>query len=214
VAGIAGPGEPLANEATLETLRLVGASHPDLLLCLSTNGLELEHRLPELLDLGLRSLTITINTTAAETATQIYAWAQLDGVGVSGREAAHEILARQWRGLELAADAGLLVKINSVLIPGVTEQRLPSVARRAAELGAARHNIIPLIPRGKMRGHPAPSPAELERVRLDCEQWLAQFRGCVLCRADAIIPPLNMSGGVSCAQSTDAHRALTRKTAG
>lgn len=36
--GGAGPGEPLANPATLETLRLIHARFPRLLLCLSTNG--------------------------------------------------------------------------------------------------------------------------------------------------------------------------------
>ena len=31
VVGIAGPGEPLANPETFETLRLVRAAHPDLI---------------------------------------------------------------------------------------------------------------------------------------------------------------------------------------
>ena len=49
VVGIAGPGDPLANpEATLETLRLVRAHHPDLLLCLATNGLALAEHAAEL----------------------------------------------------------------------------------------------------------------------------------------------------------------------
>ena len=47
VAGVAGPGEPLANPATLETLRLVRSRFPGLLLCLSTNGLVLSDALPE-----------------------------------------------------------------------------------------------------------------------------------------------------------------------
>ena len=49
VAGVAGPGEPLANPATLEILRLVRSRFPGLLLCLSTNGLVLSDALPELL---------------------------------------------------------------------------------------------------------------------------------------------------------------------
>ena len=47
VVGVAGPGEPLANPATLETLRLIHARFPGLLLCLSTNGLVLSDALPE-----------------------------------------------------------------------------------------------------------------------------------------------------------------------
>ena len=42
VVGIAGPGDPFANASeTLETLRLVRERHPDMMLCLATNGLEL-----------------------------------------------------------------------------------------------------------------------------------------------------------------------------
>src|SRR5660397_91421 len=40
VVGIAGPGDPLANpEKTFSTFRLIKRKHPDLKLCLSTNGL-------------------------------------------------------------------------------------------------------------------------------------------------------------------------------
>ncbi|HUU53379.1 MAG TPA: radical SAM protein, partial [Armatimonadota bacterium] len=117
VVGIAGPGEPLANPATLTTLRLLRNAHSDLMLCLSTNGLELEAALPELLDAGLDSLTVTINTTHPETAAQLYDWAVIGGDRFVGPSAAPEVLARQWRGLAAAVRAGLLVKVNSVLIP-------------------------------------------------------------------------------------------------
>src|ERR1039458_6773600 len=39
VVGIAGPGDPFATpDKTLETLRLVRASHPEMLLCVASNG--------------------------------------------------------------------------------------------------------------------------------------------------------------------------------
>ena len=40
VAGIAGPGDPFANARdTLETMRLLKEHYPDLIFCLSSNGL-------------------------------------------------------------------------------------------------------------------------------------------------------------------------------
>jgi len=199
VVGIAGPGEPLANRATLATLRLLQQTHPDLLLCLSTNGLELEAALPDLLDAGLRALTVTINAVHPKTAGQLYAWAAIDGQRLLGQTAAEHTLRRQWDGLAAAVRAGLLVKVNSVLIPGITGAELEPVARRAGDLGAHRHNIMPLIPRGQMRHRRAPTPAELEHARARCERWIPQFRGCTQCRADAIVPPLSAKGGVACA---------------
>jgi nitrogen fixation protein NifB len=198
VVGIAGPAEPLASRETFETLRLVHTADPDLVLCLSTNGLNLAEILPYLLDVGLRALTITINTTDPDTAAQLYAWAELDGERVPGREAASEILARQWRGLEAAVGTGLLIKVNSVYVPGVNERDLVAVARRASAIGAHRHNIMPLIPRGNMRNLPAPSRAALESVRLECEAWIDQFRGCTQCPADVIEPPTGKEARDAC----------------
>ncbi len=215
VAGIAGPGEPLANSETFETLDLIGTSHPEIMLCLSTNGLLLADSLPRLLRSGLRSLTVTINTADPETASELYAWADLDGARVAGPEVAGEILARQWRGLAAASEAGLLIKVNSVLVPGINDVSLVEVARRAAELGAHRHNIMPLIPRGRMRARRAPSRIELQAIQQECERWIPQFRGCTQCPADVIRPPLLGTGGCqtcapqSCTSAPSATRAAT-----
>ena len=215
VVGIAGPAEPLASPETFETLRLVHAAHSELVLCLSTNGLNLEERLPDLLALGLRALTVTINTADPETASELYAWADLDGARVAGPEAAGEILVRQWRGLAAASEAGLLIKVNSVLVPGINDVSLVEVARRAAELGAHRHNIMPLIPRGRMRARRAPSRSELQAIQRECERWIPQFRGCTQCPADVIEPPLLGTGGCqtcapqSCTSAPSARRAAT-----
>ena len=85
VAGVAGPGEPLANPATLETLRLIHARFPRLLLCLSTNGLVLSDALPELLDCGVSTLTVTVNTRSVVCAGEIEGiacWAARAGAAV------------------------------------------------------------------------------------------------------------------------------------
>ncbi len=55
VIGIAGPGEPLANESTFETFRLVKEEFPDLLFCLSSNGLALPERISDLAEINLHS---------------------------------------------------------------------------------------------------------------------------------------------------------------
>lgn len=39
VAGIAGPGDPLASEYALRTFRLIKVKYPSLIKCMSTNGL-------------------------------------------------------------------------------------------------------------------------------------------------------------------------------
>ena len=62
VVGIAGPGDPFANaKETLETLRLVRERHPDVMLCVATNGLELSPYVQELARLDVSHVTVTVN---------------------------------------------------------------------------------------------------------------------------------------------------------
>jgi len=202
VVGVAGPGEPLANPETFETLRLVSAVYPEMLLCVSTNGLLLSQKLDDLLASGVTALTVTINAVRRGTAEQLYAWALLHGRREPGHTAAPLVLDRQWSGLAGAIKAGLLVKVNSVLVPGVNDHELVEVARRAGRLGAARHNIMPLIPRGRMRHIPRPDPSMVERVRAECDRYLAQFRGCQQCQADVVAPPTSLAQGVCRAKAS------------
>ncbi len=61
VVGIAGPGESLANEDTFETLRLVHEKYPDLIKCVASNGLLLAENVDRLVEVGVTSVTVTIN---------------------------------------------------------------------------------------------------------------------------------------------------------
>lgn len=196
VVGIAGPGEPLANPQTFEALHLVHRNHPDLLLCVSTNGLRLSEKLDDLLASGVTALTVTINALTPDTAEQLYAWALLHGRREPAHLAAPVILDRQWSGLASAIESGLLVKVNSVLVPEVNDRELAEVARRAGQLGAARHNIMPVIPRGRMQYIPRPDPDMVEKIRAECGHHLLQFRGCQQCQADVVAPPTSLAQGV------------------
>ncbi len=184
--GIAGPGDPLANEETFETLDLVRRIYPEAITCVSTNGLALPDRVADLVAVGVRSLTVTINAVMPETAEEVYAWVSgPDGERMRGRDAAEHLLDRQWAGLRRAAEAGLVVKVNSVLIPGVNDFELPAVASIAADAGARLGNILPLIPQARFRDVTPPSPADIHAMRTVCEEHLSQMSHCQQCRADA-----------------------------
>ena len=190
VAGIAGPGEPLCNPETFETLRLVGARFPELVLCLSTNGLLLPARAEELHALGVRTLTVTLNTVDPALGERIYSHADTGEGVLVGREAAAALLARQLEGIRRAAGVGIIVKINSILIPEVIgAEHLQQVARAGRAAGAQLQNITPLIPLGRFRDLEPPTCAELHRTRAQCEQIIPQFRLCRQCRADAVGVP-------------------------
>jgi nitrogen fixation protein NifB len=185
VVGIAGPGDPLANDATFETMKAIHRECPELILCISTNGFYLPDRLEDLVKSGVRSLTITINAVMPETAEKIYSWVLYRGKRYTGRDAAECILCNQWRGLRNAIDAGLIVKVNSVLIPGVNDEEIPLIAWLAGGKGADLMNIISLIPQAELEYFQRPSHEMLHSMREKCIQYIPQMTHCRQCRADA-----------------------------
>lgn len=176
VAGIAGPGEPLYNPETFETFRRIRKAFPDLILCVSTNGLLLPEKLEELVECGISTLTVTMNTLHTETAENIYHFP-----GTS----AEKFLQAQQEGVHAACASGLTVKINTVLIPGINETEAEEIAKFGKQAGAAVMNLMPLIPCGEMKENCSPSPEIIHQCRRQAGIHLPQFYHCRQCRADA-----------------------------
>ena len=192
VVGIAGPGDPLANpEPVFATLHELRAQAPDLMLCLSTNGLALPEQVDNIVAHGVHHVTITINSVDPEIGAQIYPWIVWQGRRLRGREAAETLIAQQLRGLEELTARGVQVKINSVLIPGVNDAHLPEVSRVVREKGAILHNVMPLIARAEhgthygLTGQREPTAEELAAARAACETSSTMMSHCQQCRADA-----------------------------
>lgn len=185
VVGIAGPGDPLANEETFETFRLIGEEFPDLIKCMSTNGLLLPAKIDLLHELDLHSLTVTVNALDPAVGARIYGHILYHGKRYTGVEAARILIANQLEGLKRAAGYGMTIKVNTVLIPGINEDQVPLIAQRVRELGAFVMNVMPLIPQADFADIVPASPEEMEVVRNANEKIIGQFKHCRQCRADA-----------------------------
>lgn len=186
VVGVAGPGEPLANPETFAALARIHCQHPALLKCVSTNGLLLEQELPRLIEVGVSALTVTVNAPDSRLGGHIYAWVRHQGAVYRGQEAAEILIDRQMRGIRAALEAGLALKVNTVLIPGVNDRHMTRLARRLREVGVSLMNIMPLIPGGRMKDRRAPTCRELLEARSDCSRWVPQFQCCEQCSADVL----------------------------
>jgi len=185
VAGVAGPGDALADNSAVETFRLVDKQFPQLAKCLSTNGLGLPDAVQELSNLGLKHLTVTVNAVDPKIGEKIIFFITFNGETITGEKAAEILLSRQLEGIRKAVEAGMEVKINTVLIPGVNDEHIAEISKTISALGVKYHNIMPLIPRGEFAGSPAPDCAMLEKARKTAESFLPVFRNCAHCRADA-----------------------------
>lgn len=193
VVGIAGPGDALANAgATYATLEGLRRAAPDLTLCLSTNGLALPDHVDRLAALGVRHVTVTVNMVDPAVGEAIYPWIVRDGRKVRGREASRILSDRQLEGIAGLAARGVLVKVNSVVIPGVNDRHLPDVVRTVRRAGAFLANLVPLLSAPEhgthygSTGRRGPTPEELEAVQGACELDATVMRHCRQCRADAV----------------------------
>ena len=185
VVGVAGPGEALANDETVESLALVHKKHPDLIKCVASNGLMLPEKVDDLLKAGVSSVTVTINAFDPEVGAKIYSWVRYHNQTYRGVEGAKILRDNQFKGVEMAAKAGLIVKVNTVLVPGINNDQIEKIAKEAAARGAILMNIIPMIPLYKFKDMTPPECKELEEARAIAEKYLPQFRLCKQCRADA-----------------------------
>lgn len=189
VVGIAGPGDPLCEpNRTLETLRAVHVRHPELLICVSTNGLNLSGHIDELADAGVTHVTVTVNAIYPHIAQQIYSSVTLNHKTYQGAEAAELLLRRQEEAIIGLKQRGLTVKINTVVLPGINTGHIPEIAEKAALWGADVMNCIPLIPvhDTPFENLVPPSEIEIASIRKLVSGHIPQIYHCRRCRADAV----------------------------
>ncbi|MEA4923687.1 MAG: nitrogenase cofactor biosynthesis protein NifB [Syntrophomonadaceae bacterium] len=189
VVGIAGPGDALADwELSRQTFRLIREYDPEVLLCMSTNGLKLPLLADSIAEMGINHVTVTLNTLDPRTGARIYGFVNYRGYKYTGVEGAGLLLDNQLTGIRLLIRHGIIVKVNIVMIPGVNQQEIGGIVREMKNLGVFITNIMPLIPvKGSVFAHlPAPTPDELMTVRKTCQTEMRQMFHCQQCRADAV----------------------------
>lgn len=189
VVGIAGPGDTLASDKAIQTFELVGRRFPKLLKCMSTNGLLLNERVEELIRVGIDTLTVTVNAVDPAIQARIINGLVYHGRRYEGTEAAEILIRNQLAGIRKAAAAGIVVKVNTVLIKEINYFHIKEVAKAVSEAGASIYNIIPLIPQHDLKDCAVPTCAEIEQVRAEAGKYIDVFRHCQHCRADAVGVP-------------------------
>ncbi len=185
VAGVAGPGDTLATPYALQTFRLIKQDFPHIIKCMSTNGLLLPDYAQEIIEVGIDSLTVTVNAVDPGIQAEIIGGIVYRGKRYEGREAADILIDNQLAGIEAIAAAGITVKVNTVLIPEINAGHVKDVARTVSDAGAKIYNIIPLIPQHELAWCTAPDCNLVSEVRSEAEEYIGVFRHCQRCRADA-----------------------------
>lgn len=124
VVGIAGPGDPLANQEAFDTLSLIRAVYSHARLCLCTNGLSLPGAVPTLHALDVQHLSITINSVDPEVTAEIHPRVRLDDTSVLPAGKYRERGARTARGGDDPRSVGQTGRSRATLLHGLAAGRL------------------------------------------------------------------------------------------
>jgi nitrogen fixation protein NifB len=188
VIGIAGPGDPLANpDEVFETIELAKHEFPHLHFCLSTNGIEIPKYINKLTELGISHVTLTINAVQTEILANIYSWVRYDKHIYRGPEAGKLVFEKQMEALRLLKEHNIVVKVNSIVLPGYNDHHMAEIAEKVASLGADIMNCIPVYPNRETAFEDIPEPSKQKMVDIlkSVSKYIKPMGHCTRCRADA-----------------------------
>jgi nitrogen fixation protein NifB len=152
----------------------------------------LPEQVEELCKHNIDHVTITINCVDEEIGAKIYPWVFWNNRRIKGKKGARILIQQQQKGLEMLAERGILVKVNSVMIPGVNDEHLEEVSKVVKAKGAFLHNVMPLIAEAEhgtfygVMGQRGPTHDELQSLQDKCAGDMNMMRHCRQCRADAV----------------------------
>ena len=189
VVGIAGPGDALADwENTRHTIELIRKENPQIVFCLSTNGLLLPEYAQEIVELGVSHVTVTVNCLDPAIGAKIYKHINYKRQHYEGEAGVAILIENQLAGISKLTSQGIIVKINIVMLKGINDHHIPEVVKKMKELGVYITNIMPLIPApgSVFENFPQTTMKDVNEMRNSCELDVMQMRHCKQCRADAI----------------------------
>ena len=162
------------------------------MLCLSTNGLALPEHVDDIVRIGVSHVTVTVNAVTPSVGGKVYAWVRYNGKTYTGEEGAAILLARQDEGIRKLKEAGMIVKINTVVIPGINMDHVPQIAAKAKEWKADIMNCMAMIPvhDTPFAGIETPSKEDIHRVRQFISGSMKQIRIAVV-----VVPMLAVNWG-------------------
>lgn len=189
VAGIAGPGDPFANgPETIGTMRAIRKNYPDILLCVSSNGMGIGPYIEALAEIAVSHVTITVCAVKPSIGEKIYSWVKDGNVIYKGLRGAELLLSRQLAAIKKLKAHNITVKVNCIVIPGINDDHVEEVATKMKALGVDLFNAMAMFPNVNtpFANIEQPGKEMMEEIRATAEQYLPQMRHCTRCRADAV----------------------------
>jgi nitrogen fixation protein NifB len=159
-----------------------------MLLCLASNGLNLLPYVNDIARLNVSHVSITVNAVDPAIGAKIYSWVRSGKRTIEPEEGARILLENQIAAIKALKEAGVIVKINSVVIPGINSDHIEDIAKKVSEFKVDIFNCMPYYPNnGSNFEHiKEPLKEEISAIQKEASRYVKQMRHCTRCRADAV----------------------------
>jgi nitrogen fixation protein NifB len=106
----------------------------------------------------------------------------------TGEEGSAYLLENQLEAITRLKEKRILVKVNSIIIPGVNDFHIAAIAEKVAGLKADVLNCIPIYSVEKTPFYTIqpPSTERVKEIRGEASKHIKQMNHCTRCRADAV----------------------------
>jgi nitrogen fixation protein NifB len=159
-----------------------------MLLCVATNGLGIGPFVDELAQIQVSHVTVTVNAIDPAVAEKIYSWVRYGKRVFHPTEGVKILLEKQLEAITRLKEKGIVVKVNSIIIPGINDTHIPEVAKKMGEMHVDILNCVPYFPNqgATFENIPEPSKEMIAHIRKEAAKYISQMHHCTRCRADAV----------------------------
>ncbi len=143
---IIGPGDAMASPLILfYTLDLLRKNYPEIKIGLTSLGLGGADLAADLAKYAIDRITITVDAVDPEIVKKIYAWVRPGKKTLPLAASAPLLVAAQQESVAALAQAGLRVRIQTTVYPGINDLHIEEIAGKMAGAGASSIVILPFI---------------------------------------------------------------------
>jgi nitrogen fixation protein NifB len=133
-------------------------------------------------------VSITINAVDPKIGEKIYAWVRYGKKSLAPAKGAEILLEKQLQSVAGLKERGIIVKVNTIVLPGINDHHVVDIAKKMAEFDVDLLNCMPYYPNeGSNFSHLAePSKKEIAEIQAEAKVYIPQMLHCKRCRADAV----------------------------
>lgn len=139
---LCGPGDALASwNSTRTCLELLHQEISNVPLSITCLGLGVAERASELVELGVNSVTLLVDSVSPESAAKLYAWIRPGKKTVPLAKAVEILIHDQAEAVQKLTGAGISVVVQTRVQEGANDHEITAIAQKMAELGAKTMEI-------------------------------------------------------------------------